>query len=86
MFSPGKLGGSISAQANPTNYFPPAPPMDGFNPLQLTAEQRDRFLNASQAMERDNQMQPMQPVSFGGGQPGGNQQLLEILANLRGNR
>lgn len=84
MFSPGKLGGSISAQASPTNYFPPAPPLDGFNPFQLNVDQRNAIANAANSMERDNQMQPLQPAPFPGGPNPDGQQLLRILANMRG--
>lgn len=84
MFSPGKLGGSISSQTNPTNYFPPAPPMDGFNPFQLNVDQRDAIVNAANSMERDNQMRPLQPAPFPGGPSPDGQQLLRILANMRG--
>lgn len=84
MFSPGKLGSSISAQASPTSYFPPAPPLDGFNPFQLNVDQRNAIANAASSMERDNQMQPLQPAPFPGGPNADGQQLLRILANMRG--
>jgi hypothetical protein len=80
MFDPSKLGSTAQGM----NAFPPAPPLEGFNPFGMNIDQSQRMAKAMQAMEKDNQMQAPSPVSFGGAPQ--NPQLLDFLAKLRGGR